>query len=510
MTTTLTFLGAAGTVTGSKYLLTVDERRILIDAGMFQGEKKWRLRNWEDFPVPPETITDVLLTHAHADHCAYLPALVKRGFSGPVWCTRGTRDLGEIVMRDAAFLAERDAKEAAVGGWSKHKPPLPIYTTDDVEDTLPLMTTVEYDAQLDLGDGITAQFTRAGHILGSASITVTTPDTSVLFSGDLGRRDHPVLRPLEQPPGAAYVVVESTYGDREHPRPVNLPHEALADAIRRTTQRGGSVLVPAFAVDRVEVVLRALSQMRKQERIPQIPIYVNSPMAVAALEVYKRAGLELRPDISSDAFAKLNNLHMVRSAQDSRALTDRRGKSHIVLSSSGMASGGRVLHHLKEMLPDPRNTVVMTGYQGLGTRGRSLVEGADHVKIFGELVPVHAEIVSDNEFSVHADAADLDTWLAGLDPAPKTVFVTHGEARSAQALAARVRRNLGVATVVPSYGDEVALSGGTVSEAGVSAAGVSAAGVVPQPGAAVTSDLRVREADAHHVVLEGTITINLD
>ncbi|MEZ5161059.1 MAG: MBL fold metallo-hydrolase RNA specificity domain-containing protein [Marmoricola sp.] len=223
----------------------------------------------------------------------------------------------------------------------------------------------------------------------------------------------------------------------------------------------------------------------------------------------------MRSDISSDAFARLNNLHMVRSSQDSRALTDRRRSSHIVVSSSGMASGGRVLHHLKEMLPDPRNTIVMTGYQGIGTRGRSLVEGADHVKIFGELVPVHAEIVSDNEFSVHADAADLDTWLAGLDPAPKTVFVTHGEPRSALALATRVRRNLGVEAVVPAYGDEVELSGGAaslpgVSLAGISAAGVSAAGVVPQPGAAVTSDLRVREADAHHVVLEGTITINLD
>jgi metallo-beta-lactamase family protein len=503
MTTTLTFLGAAGTVTGSKYLLTVDERRILIDAGLFQGEKQWRRRNWEDFPVPPDTITDVLLTHAHADHCAYLPALVKRGFDGPVWCTRGTRDLAEIVLRDSAYLAERDAKEAAAGGWSKHNPPLPIYTGTDVDDTLPLMTTVEYDAQLDLGDGITAVFTRAGHILGAASITITTPDTSILFSGDLGRADHPVLRAQEQPPGAAYVVVESTYGDRDHPKPPNLPHEAMADAIRRTVARGGSVLIPAFAVDRVEIVLRALSQMRRHDRIPDVPIFVNSPMAVAALEVYKRAGTELRPDISSDAFARMDNLHMVRSAEGSQVLTEKRRTPHIVLTSSGMASGGRVIHHLKSMLPDARNTVIMTGYQGVGTRGRSLVEGADQVKIFGEWVPVNAEIVQDGEFSVHADATDLDTWLARLDPRPQTVFVTHGEARSAQAMATRVRQQLGVTAVVPSYGDEVTLSGQPVEvQAAIEATGVA--------GSRVTSDLRVREQNARRIVLEGTITIDLE
>lgn len=504
MTTTLTFLGAAGTVTGSKYLLTVNERRILIDAGMFQGEKQWRRRNWEEFPVPPESITDVLLTHAHADHCAYLPALVKRGFSGPVWCTRGTRDLGEIVMRDSAYLAERDAKEAAAGGWSKHDPPLPIYTGGDVEDTLPLMTVVEYDAQLDLGDGISAVFTRAGHILGAASITITTPDTSVLFSGDLGRSDHPVLRAQEQPPGAAYVVVESTYGDRDHPRPTNLPHEVLADVIRRTVARGGSVLIPAFAVDRVEIVLRALSQMRKHGRIPtEVPIFVNSPMAVAALEVYKRAGLELRPDISSDAFARLDNLHMVRTAEGSQVLTEKRRSPHIVLTSSGMASGGRVLHHLRSMLPDPRNSVVLTGYQGVGTRGRQLIEGADQVKIFGELVPVHAEIVQDNEFSVHADATDLDTWLARLDPAPQQVFVTHGEPRSAEALAKRVRQHLGVPALVPAYGEQVTLGGPQPQLQVPDLAGLPS-------GARVTQDLRVREANAKTIVLEGTITIHLD
>lgn len=344
----LTFLGAARTVTGSRYLLDLDGRRLLVDAGMFQGEKQWRLRNWADFPVPPDTIGDIVLTHAHMDHCGYLPALVARGFSGAVWCTPGTRDLAAIVLRDAGFLAEREARDAAAGGWSKHTPPLPLYSGADVERTLPLLRPVEFDTDADLGDGVSVRFTRAGHILGSASVTVRTRHTSVLFSGDLGRHDHPVLRPRDTPPGAPFVVVESTYGDREHPEPRNLPHEALADAIRRTVQRGGSVLVPAFAIDRTEVVLRTLAELRAEGRIPSVPIYVNSPMATAALEVYRRASGELRPDIDIGEFTRMDNVHLVGSAEESMALTTGRHRGpSIVISSSGMVNGGRVLHHLR-------------------------------------------------------------------------------------------------------------------------------------------------------------------
>jgi metallo-beta-lactamase family protein len=517
---TLTFLGAARTVTGSKYLVTIGRRRILVDAGMFQGEKQWRLRNWEDFPVPPDSISDIVLTHAHMDHCGYLPALVKQGFDGPVWCTDGTRQLAAIVLRDAGFLAERDAQEAAEGGWSKHAPPLPLYTSDDVERAIPLLTAVAYDADADLGDGITVRFTRAGHILGSASVTLTTATTSILFSGDLGRHDHPVLRPLDTPAGAAYVVMESTYGDREHPEPRNLPHEGFADAIRRAVQRGGSVLVPAFAVDRTEIVLRTLAQMRQDGRIPEVPIYVNSPMASAALEVYRRSSEELRPDLDIEDFFKIPNVTEVRSADESMALTTGRHRDPcIVVSSSGMVNGGRVLHHLERMLPDQRNAVVLTGYQAVGTRGRALIDGVKALKMHGQYAPVRAEIVMDQEFSVHADASDLLDWVRALVPPPTTVFVTHGEEAAAETLASRVRSEIGCPAVVPTYRERVVLTGAQYAAAAVPEA---AAPIPPSPavatvtldgmpvgGASVTTDLAVRETTDGDILLEGTITVRL-
>ncbi len=515
----LTFLGAAGTVTGSKYLITLGERRILIDAGMFQGEKQWRQRNWEEFPVPPDTITDIVLTHAHMDHCGYLPALVRAGFDGPVWCTEGTRQLAEIVLRDAGFLAERDAHDAQEGGWSKHNPPLPIYTSADVERALPLLTVVRYDEDADLRDGVSVRFTRAGHILGSSSVTVGAGGVSVLFSGDLGRHDHPVLRPGQTPPGADYVVVESTYGDRDHPEPVNLPHEQLADAIRRTVERGGSVLVPAFAVDRTEIVLRVLSQMRQDGRIPAVPIYLNSPMATAALEVYRRSRDELRPDLDAEDLVKLPNLVEIRTTEDSMKLTSgRRHDPAVIVSSSGMLNGGRVLHHLERMLPDARNSIVLTGYQATGTRGRALCDGAAQLKMRGVYVPVRAEIITDQEFSVHADRSDLLDWLRALTPSPRTIFVTHGEEASSQALADAARRRLGCPAVVPAYGERVVLTEAP-SYAAPSAPvdGAPPMSLPPEPtvtqlpaGATIVgSDLRVKERAGDRIVLEGTITVQL-
>lgn len=513
---TLTFLGAARTVTGSKYLVTKGDRRVLVDAGMFQGEKQWRVRNWEDFPVDPATITDVVLTHAHADHCGYLPALVRHGFDGPVWCSEGTRRLAEIVLRDAGFLAERDAKEAREGGWSRHDPPLPIYTTEDVEATLPLLRPVPFAEPTDLGDGVGLLLTRAGHILGSASVTLDLDGTTVLFSGDLGRADHPVLRPLEQPPGADHVVVESTYGDRDHPSPPNLPHEPLADAIRRTVQRGGSVLVPAFAVDRTEVILRTLSEMRRHDRIPAVPIYLNSPMATDVLDVYRRSHDELRPDLHIEDLAKVPGLVEVRSTEESmRLTTGSRRQPSIIISASGMVNGGRVLHHLERMLPDPRSCVVLTGYQAVGTRGRALAEGAQQLKMHGAYVPVRAEIVQDREFSVHADRRDLLRWVRGLSPAPRTVYVTHGEEEASEALARTLRSELACPVVVPSYEEQVVLTRrGEGAEQPVPSAVTGQAPAAADDdltqGRVVASDLRVRERRGDEVVLEGTITIRLD
>ncbi len=527
---TLTFLGATGGVTGSKFLLTVGDRRILADAGLFQGEKVLRRRNWEPFPVPPDTLTDVILTHAHLDHCGYLPALVRAGYSGPIWCTAATAQLAEIVLRDSAELQERDALDAAEGGWSKHSPPLPLYDIRDVERTIPLLTHVEYDRDLDLGEGISACFTRAGHILGSSSVRVQLPSTSVIFSGDLGRHDHPVLRAREIPRGADYVLVESTYGDREHHEPRNLPHEPLADVIRRTVQRGGSVLIPAFAVDRTEVVLKVLAELRRHGRIPRTPIVVNSPMALAALDVYRSSPAELRADLDlADLLGDVKELH---SADESREYTLSRHEPSIVISSSGMATGGRVLHHLARMLPDPRNAVVLTGYQAVGTRGRALAEGATRLKFHGQYVGVRAEILQDTEFSVHADGSDLVDWVAELNPRPATVFCVHGEASASQALADRIERDLGLDAVVPRLDEIVTLapiSGATRSRSEAAAEQAPTLRRTPEGTVSIPLELKVeddsarglsgvrvettltpRRQDEDTIVLEGTITIRLD
>lgn len=456
MRATLTFLGASGTVTGSKYLLTIDDRRILVDAGMFQGEKQWRLKNREDFPVDPSTISDILLTHAHTDHASYLPALVRHGFRGPIYATEATIALAEIVLRDAGKLQEQSVNDAVKGGYSKHEHPEALYTMDDVEATLPLFRKVEWNTPTEI-DGLTARWDRSAHILGSASIHVTIGERSVLFSGDLGRHDHPILKDRETPPGADIVLVESTYGDREHPEP-DLPHEPFAAAIRRTVAQGGQVVVPAFAIDRTETVLHALVQMRRAGRIPDVPVVVDGPMSLRALDVYKDESLgELDDDITLADFTDLD-LSEARDGRDSKKL-NRRTDPMIIISSSGMAEGGRVLYHLMRLLPDPKNAVVLTGYQAEGTRGRALEDGARNVKINGRYIRVKADIVRDHEFSVHGDASDLMDWLKALDKEPETVFVTHGEHHVAHTFADRIEDELGWPAIVPRYGEVVSIMG---------------------------------------------------
>ena len=487
--TNLTFLGAATTVTGSKYLVTVGERRVLIDSGLFQGEKRLRQMNWEPFAVDPATISDVILTHAHLDHVGYLPALAKAGFRGPVWSTEGTRQIAAIVLRDAAKLQEQEAEDANEGGYSKHSPALPLYTLDDVERVLQQFVPLEFDQDFELTgnerDGrranpderVAIRFTRAGHILGSASVNVATATAELVFSGDLGRHDHPVLRSRDTPPGAPIVLVESTYGDREHPEPPNLAHEGFADVIRRTIARGGTVVVPAFAVDRTEIILKTLSDMEREGRIPDVPVYVNTPMGVQALRVYQSLSDELRADLRPEDFVEIPSLTVAESAEESKALTAPGGHGpSIIISSSGMITGGRVLHHLEQLLPDKRNAVVLTGYQGVGTRGRQLIEGANQLKIRGKYVPVAAEVYHDREFSVHADCSDLLDWLRELNPAPRQVFCVHGEADAAEAFAAKVRAELGLNAVVPKLGETV-----LVDESAVSAIPAPASQPGPQP-----------------------------
>jgi metallo-beta-lactamase family protein len=454
----LTFLGGTGTVTGSRFLVERAGHRLLVDCGLYQGERELRRRNWAPFPVQPGTIDDVVLTHCHLDHCGYLPALARDGYAGPIWMTEGTAALTEIVLRDSAYLNERDAEQAREGGWSKHDPPLPLYRIADAERAITQFRTVAFDAPTALHDGVRLTLSRAGHVLGSASALVEIDGTSALFSGDLGRVAHPVLRPRAAPPAARTVVVESTYGDRSHPAPENGPHAVFAAAIRRTVERGGSVLVPAFAVDRTELVLHALSDMVREGQIPHVPVYVDSPMALEALKVYHRDSQ--RSELRDDVDPKLVDLPLLRTArtQEESIALNNPAMPCVIISASGMASGGRVVHHLRHMLPDRRNTVVLTGYQAVGTRGRALLEGARELKIHGRYIPVEAEIVSDDEFSVHADADEVVGWLRQIPEPPQIVYLVHGEPSGSAALADRIRTELGWPVAVPHLTERVRLA----------------------------------------------------
>lgn len=454
MSAILTFLGAAGTVTGSKTLVEHDRRRALVDCGLYQGERQWRRLNWERLPVPASSIEDAVITHTHLDHCGYLPALVRQGFAGPAWCSSGSAALVPIVLRDSAHLLEAEAEYARTSGYSRHDPPLPLYTAGDAERAIAMLRARPYDSPTPLDFGGELTLVRAGHVLGSSSALLKVGDTSVLFSGDLGRPHHPLLRPRPRPPAARHVVLEATYGDRTHPD-ADPEHHEMAACIRRTIERGGSVLIPAFAVDRTELVLEALGRLRSHGLIPDVPIHVDSPMALKVLEVYRSSAAagELVEDIES-TLDSLPHWQVARTADESQAL-NRPHTPCIIVSASGMASGGRVVHHLSSMLPDPRHTVLLTGYQAAGTRGRALAEGARAVKISGLYIPVRAEVALDEGFSVHADADELLAWLHELPDEPESVFINHAEPRAAQALAERVRSETAAIAVVPRLGERV-------------------------------------------------------
>lgn len=455
----LSFLGAARTVTGSKFLLEANGSRLLVDCGLFQGLGELRRRNWSPFPVDPATIDAVVLTHAHVDHCGYLPALVRDGFAGPIVTTRWTSELARIVLQDAAHLQEEEAAYANTKGFSKHRPALPLYTGEDAAAVLERFRPADYHAPVEVGSGIAVELVSAGHIVGSASALVTvdgaTP-TRLFFSGDVGRPNHPILRAPETPPDADVFLVESTYGNRLH-EPEEQALDKMAEAIVRTARQGGTVVIPSFAVDRTEVLLIALGRLVSAGKVPKLPIYADSPMALAVLDVYRRAIAEHAADVrlvdGADPFELSGELHELRTPEESRSLNEL-GYPSIIISASGMATGGRVLHHLARCLPDSRCAVILAGFQSEGTRGRQLADGARSVKLLGRYVPVRAQVLELGAFSVHADAAELTEWLRPL-PVPDTGYLVHGEVAAAEAMAHRLADELGWNAVVPAQGERV-------------------------------------------------------
>jgi metallo-beta-lactamase family protein len=462
-TVSLSFLGGVRTVTGSRFLVETKDARVLVDCGLFQGLRELRARNWTPFPVDPASIDAVVLTHAHLDHTGALPLVVRDGFAGPAYATDGTVALAGIVLPDSGHLQEEDAGHANRRGSSRHHPALPLYTEDDARRSLDSLRPVPFHTAVEVAPGVHTTFRPAGHILGSATVELTAGDRNILFTGDLGRPvHHPLLAAPEAAVTATALVIESTYGDRRH-EPHDVVVGRLADAVNRTLERGGTVVIPAFAVDRTEVVLAALSTLRGAGSIPDVPVHVDSPMALRALRVYCEAldgaAPDIRPEVvGTDPFGALD-LREAPTARDSIALNTLRYPS-IIVSASGMASGGRVLHHLERRLPDHRCTVVLAGYQAAGTRGRMLLEGARSVKLYGEYVPVRAEIVDVTGLSSHADHDELLAWAASAPARPGAVFVVHGEEAASEALAADLGDALDTVAVVPRHGERVLLGPG--------------------------------------------------
>ena len=444
----ISFLGATGTVTGSKYLLETREARVLVDCGLFQGFRGLRERNWAALPFDARSLDAVVLTHAHIDHTGYVPKLITLGFRGRIYCTGGTRDLLRVLLPDSGFLQAEAARHAAKWGYSRHNPPLPLYTREDAERSLSHLEPVPFGTDCVPAKGIVARFSRAGHILGSACLRVASDATSISFSGDVGRAHDPIMRPPEPLPAASFVVVESTYGDRVHP--AEDPTEEISKIISATVERGGTVVVPAFAVGRAQHLLHILARLKHAGRLPDVPVYLDSPMATEATEIFCKH-TEDHGLTAQECHEMCRLPRYTRTPDESKAI-DAATTSAIVVAASGMATGGRVLHHLRRFLPDERSTVLMVGYQAAGTRGRSLLEGARELKIHGQFVTVRAHVVEVPGLSAHADRDELTAWLEASKLAPKRVFVTHGEPAAARAFSQHLTTRFGWDATVPADG----------------------------------------------------------
>ncbi len=450
---TISFLGATDTVTGSRFLISSGQSKILVDCGLFQGVKSVQRRNWDPLAVNAKEIDAVVLTHAHLDHSGYLPALVQQGFHKEIYATRYTNDITKIILRDSARLQMEDARYAAKKGYSSHKDPKALYTLEDAEKAIDHLRERPFHSREQIAPDAFVTFYPSGHILGSAFVVVEVAGKKFLFTGDMGRNNHPLLSNPDAPPQEEFdvVVTESTYGDRLH----DTTPEAFAQEINDGIARGGSILIPAFAVDRTEVILMALKELIIAGTIPEIPIYVDSPMALSALSLYREAitarSAEIRDGVA-DRFANedpfdAGALHQMTTTEESKAINDI-DHSAIIISASGMATGGRVVHHLANMLPNPKNTVILVGYQAVGSRGRLLDEGATEIKIHGEVVPVHAHVTNVESFSVHADTDELIAWLKQAKK-PKKAYVVHGEVEGQEHMQQRLTDELGWDVEIP-------------------------------------------------------------
>jgi len=459
----LSFLGAAGTVTGSRHLLQVNGKHYLVDCGLFQGGRRLKQKNWEPFPFPPDLIDAILITHAHIDHSGYLPRLVREGFQGPIYATEATCSLLEILLSDAAHLQEQDALFANKKSYSRHKPALPLYTASDAEQTLALLQPVSFRSPLELEE-LTVAWWPAGHILGSSWLRAEIPtqegNRTLVFSGDLGRYGQDVMADPHPGWDADYLVVESTYGGRLHDEtPIQT---ALEKLVQEVAARKGVLLIPAFAVGRTQQVLYHIRQLENEQRIPRLPVYIDSPMAIEASHIYCRFGDDHNLDVNllmdeRQCPLRCNETNFVRAVEESKQLNIMPGPA-IILSASGMCTGGRILHHLKWRLPDERNTVLFVGYQAQGSRGRQLLEGAEMIKIHGERIPVRAQIARVDALSGHADENEILRWLANFQRPPARTFIVHGETQSAQALQRTIQERLDWKTAIPIMGDQWTLN----------------------------------------------------
>jgi len=465
MLATITFLGATGTVTGSKFLFETNGKKILIDCGLFQGLKKNRLRNWEPFPVDPAQIDAVVLTHAHIDHCGFLPRLSRQGFAGPIYATRATHEFCKLLLMDSAHLQEEDARWANKKGYSKHKPALPLYTTQDAEKCLEQFRPQDYGKGFNLAEDLRVKFRDAGHILGSAfaDIKITRGDTvrKILFSGDIGGPNRPILNDPAQVREVDYLIVESTYGDRLHGDTQSNREQELAAVINKNVERGGILVIPAFAVGRTQELLFHIRELETRGLIPGLPVYIDSPMAINATEITEKMKKNYDMTarmllIDGTEILRPGSLHIAKSVEDSKALHAVTGPA-IIISASGMLEGGRILHHLARRLPHAENTVLFVGYQAEGTRGRALQGGREEIKIHGRMVPVKAHIETISGFSAHADYREILAWLMGFNRPPLNTFIVHGEPEASEAMRAHIQKQLGWKASIPAMGESIDL-----------------------------------------------------